>query len=85
MSIAGQLALTLYVGAAIADASGDQKRLLNTTLPPLLRRAKQEAHDNAQYKLVVESMILTIGRIMGSEWRPRGEAADYINQLLKER
>jgi hypothetical protein len=82
---AGYMAFTLYVGAAMHDANGDQKRLMQTKLPPLISRAKTVTHDPDEWRLVAESILINVQRIMGPEWRPIGEWAERIDALLKEK
>jgi hypothetical protein len=83
MSIGGSAAFVLYFGAALHDASGDQRRLLRTTLPPLIRRAKEE-QDPEQWRLIAISMVMTVRRIM-PEWPgPTGEWLTQIRKLIPE-
>lgn len=83
MSVSGYLAFTLYFGAALHDASGDQKRLLRTALPPLIRRAKVEK-DPDQWNLIAQSMLIKVHQIM-PEWPgPTGEWLEQIKKLIPE-
>ena len=83
MSASGYAAFTLYFGAALHDASGDQRRLLRTTLPPLIKRAKEEK-DPEQWKLIAQSMLIKVHQIM-PEWPgPTGEWLAQIKALLPE-
>jgi hypothetical protein len=84
VNVAGYAALTLYVGAAYAEASGDQKSLLNTKLPPMIRRMRAEAHDEEQWRLATQSLLIRIHEVMGRDWRPRGQTGLTIAHLLKE-
>lgn len=84
MSLGGHLAYTLYVGAALADANGDQTRLLRTKLPPMLKRMKELKDDDHNWRLAAQSLLMRIHEVMGKDWRPKGEWATQINALLKE-
>lgn len=80
----GYLALTLYMGAAFAEANGDQKRLMRTNLQPMIQRMREEANDDVQWRLAVQSLLIRVQQVMGENWRPKGEAGDYIRRLLNE-
>lgn len=84
MNVGGYLAFTLYVGAAVADATGDQRRLLDTNMNPLLKRMKEVQEDAREWGLVAESMLINIHRIMGPDWRPKEDWLRQIKFLLKD-
>lgn len=84
MSLGGYLAFTLYLGAAMNDASGDQRRLLRTTMKPLLARMKEVQEDGREWGLVAQSVLINVHRIMGLEWRPNHEWSNQIKLLLQD-
>jgi hypothetical protein len=84
MNVGGYVALTMYIGAAFAEGSGDQKRLLHTKLPPMIKRMRQEAHDDEQWRLAVQSLLIRVQEVMGTGWMPKGETGDYIRRLMSE-
>lgn len=84
MTVGGYVALTMYVGAAFSEGSGDQKRLLRTKLPPMIRRMREEAHDEQQWRLAVQSLLIRVQEVMGTGWTPRGETGEYIRRLMSE-
>lgn len=82
MNPGGYVAFTLYVGAAFRDANRDQRSLLRTRIPPMIERLR-ECSDNAhEWKLVAESILIVINRIMGPKWLPSEEWMIQINLML---
>lgn len=83
MSVAGYLALTLYVAAARNDANGDQRQLLRTMLPPMIQRMRDYQNDDHNWPLAAKSLLMRVHQIMGPQWRPKGEWDAYITTLLR--
>lgn len=81
-AIGGYLALTLYVSAAVHDATPSQRRLLNTRLNPLLAQMKDLSGDDEQWRLAVKSLLIRLHGVMGNDWRPSGEWLAQINALM---
>lgn len=84
MNVGGYVALTIYVSAAFAEGNGDQRRLLHTKLPPMIKRMRAEAHDDEQWRLALQSLLIRIQEVMGVGWMPRGEIGEYIRRLISE-
>lgn len=82
MSVGGNLALVLYLRAAWAEASLDQKKLLRTKLNPMIKRMCQEVGNDHEYRLALKSMLIRLHEVMGKEWRPKGGDAEQIKLLL---
>lgn len=77
-AIRRSLAVVMFVGAANADATREQRsRLRDEALPPL----KDEALTPGQ---AYEKTIRITAAIMGPDWRPNGEWEDWILALIGE-
>lgn len=78
----GYVALALYVRAAFEEATGDQRRLLRTKLPPMLRRMRELQNDDHNWPLAVKSLLLRVHQVMGPEWLPKEDSLKQIKLLL---
>lgn len=77
-SIRRALAVVMFVGAANADATIEQRtRLRNEALPPL----KDDALTPGE---AYQKTVTTTAAIMGPTWRPKGEREDWLLALLDE-
>lgn len=81
-SVAGWLSFTLYVGAANADATPDQRDQLRERLGPLLPLIKSS--NPGVWRPAAADILNAIGEVMGPDWRPRDEWNDQIKLLLTE-
>lgn len=84
MSLGGYMAYTLYIGAAFADANGDQTRLLRTKLPPMLKRMRELQGDDHNWPLAAKSLLMRIQEVMGPKWRPSDPWMAQIKALLAD-
>ena len=78
MSWQGWLAFTLYVGAANYDANPQQREQLRDRIRPLLEEMKEDGE-------AAKQVLVEVGSIMGSEWRPTGDWDTVIKNMLNRR
>lgn len=77
-SIRRALAVVMFVGAANADATREQRnQLRDQALPPL----KDSSLTPSQ---AYEKTVRRTAAIMGPAWRPNGEWEDWLLALLDE-
>jgi hypothetical protein len=81
-AVAGYLALTLFVGAAIADARPHQRAKLRAQLPAHTGRLRQ-CRTGEEAASVVRDILAATQSIMGATWAPTGEWLEMINSLTK--
>lgn len=79
-TFAGWLSFTLYFGAAMNDATLEQRTRFNAEIPPLLKRMR--ANDPAVWKPAAVKMMTTVSEIMGPDWEPQGDWKNQIDILL---
>lgn len=67
------IAFTLYMGAANFDATEDQRDLMRSAIEPALLH-----YVNTGDETPVRTIIQIV---MGDQWKPTGQWADYIASL----
>lgn len=72
------LVVVMFVGAANADATPEQREQLKEAITPL---RDQDLTASEAYKAVVYG----VADVMGPHWRPRGEWEEWITALLDDR
>lgn len=75
MSIAPALLVVMFVGAANADATPEQRERLRTTVSFL--RDRSLTASEAYVKAVKHT-----AEVMGPDWRPKGEWDETITNIL---
>lgn len=84
MSLGGYVAFTLWIGAAVHDATPDQRRLIQTQCRPLIERAREVSGNAEEWALVAKSIMMTVNHIMGPKWPgPQGEWLEQIERMVK--
>jgi hypothetical protein len=77
VSFRGWLAFTLYLGAAVAEATPDQRAALQREVKPLIAELRES---NA----AAPKILNVVTRVMGPEWHPTGEWEQFISNLIAE-
>jgi hypothetical protein len=72
-SLADGLAFTLWVGAANADATPEQRRRIQDSIPIALEHYVVDG-DEMPVRTIIQI-------VMGPDWKPTGEWADFIASL----
>lgn len=80
--VAGYLALTLYVGAAINDADLAQKKRLQNEIKPHLDQLRT-AEEKKMVRNAVLGVFETIQEVMGPDWKPASAHWQFIQRLLR--
>lgn len=78
MSVASGLLVTLFIGAANADASADQCGRLRDEVLPILRDP-----DTPPRQAMVDA-VRHAAVVMGPDWRPTGEWDGWVTAILDE-
>lgn len=73
-ALSGHLALVMFVAAARADATHEQRGRLDERLKPLIQSFRADGDP--------EPLLLKVIEIMGPEWEPSGEWKAWIDSLL---
>jgi hypothetical protein len=71
------LTVVMFVGAANSDATPEQRTQLKDAIAPLSDKSIPASDAYAQ-------VIRRTADVMGPEWRPSGEWAEWITALLEE-
>lgn len=72
------LLVVMFIGAANADATNEQRARLRDEVLPVLGD-----QDTPPRQAMANAVLLT-GEIMGSKWRPKGEWEEWITNLLED-
>lgn len=70
---AAALRLLLFLQAALADGTPAQRARLRKRSGPLIEQLREDGNPHALYRLIQE--------VHGPDWRPTGEAAEWIEHL----
>lgn len=78
-SVRRGLLVTMYIGAAVVDATPEQRDRLQIDVLGILQNPSLPAGD------AMAEALWETSRIMGKGWKPTGEWDDWILKLLDER
>lgn len=81
-AVAGYMAFTLYIGAAVNDGTSEQRIELRSRISPMLESWKT-LEDRKKSKEMMLSILETVHLVMPEGWRPTGESREYIMMLLE--
>lgn len=76
MGFGSALTVVMFVGAANADASPDQRALLKDAIKPL-------RDDSLTPSEAYVAVVLGTAEVMGPDWRPTGQWDEWITALLE--
>jgi hypothetical protein len=75
--------MVLYFGAAMRDATPEQRQRLKELLPDRLEEIQTtDMKDKAAMKVALHRFFVVIHSVMPDDWAPTGEFADYINRMI---
>lgn len=73
------LLVTMFIGAAVSDATPEQRVDLQDQVLPILKDESLPAGD------AMANAVKATATVMGPDWRPTGEWDAYILKLLDDR